>query len=77
MAKDLTTTKRRKRREAAEPAVADGRARRSLRSLSRPPLNGCIVRRLGTSQRRATNSRASIPMSCAIFRRRDGEMSRP
>jgi hypothetical protein len=32
---------------AAQPAVADGGARRSLRSLSRPPLNGSIVGQLG------------------------------
>ena len=32
-------------RVAAEPAVADGRAPRSLRSLVRPPLNGSIVGR--------------------------------
>ncbi len=32
---------------AAQPAVADGRAPRSLRSLVRPPLNGSIVSRTG------------------------------
>src|SRR4051812_13972888 len=31
--------------DAAQPAVADGQARRSLRSLSRLPLNGSIVGR--------------------------------
>src|SRR5262245_12222892 len=34
---------------AAQPAVAVGRARRSLRSLVRPPLNGSIVSRTGAA----------------------------
>src|SRR5688572_25525068 len=34
-----------RRLEAVQLAVAVGRSRRSLRSLSRPPLDGCIVGR--------------------------------
>ena len=60
---------------AAQPAVAVGRARRSLRSRSRPQPNGRSLPYV--LQRRATKSRTSIPMSRAITRNSVGEMSLP
>src|SRR5436190_7763602 len=40
------------RRDAAQHGVAVGRTRRSLRSLSRPPLNASIVRRTAVNDGR-------------------------
>ena len=57
-------------RTAAAPAVAVGRARRSLHSLSRPPLNGCIVGqinrgRMDLSSSVANRLRAAFPSAAA------------
>jgi hypothetical protein len=49
------------RRDAAQPAVADGRARRALRPLSRPPLNGSIVGQTSMATPIGTFVEVSLP----------------
>src|SRR5204863_3101760 len=56
-------------RSAAQPAVAVGRARRSLRSLSRPPLNASIVGQTAASMKKD----ARLHVALAALRDRFGD----